>query len=447
MKTTAHTPTVTIIGAGIVGICCALSLLEKNLKVRLLDRAAPGQGASFGNAGVISPWSCVPQAMPGLWKNLPLWLLDPEGPVAIRPRYALAFLPWAVRFLRAGRVKRVRTIAAAMDALNRPNVGLYRYHLAGTGQEDLLRDSCYIHVSRQAPIDKLEGLAWQLRAAHGAPVEAIDAHRLREIEPALAHDYKAAVLIKDQARALSPGQIGQVLAEKVRALGGEIQQAAVHKLVPRNTGGWHLTSDAGQIESHQVVLAAGAWSAKLLKTLGLRVPLEAERGYHLVFQNPGVNLNHSVMDVEAKFVASSMATGLRSAGTAEFAGLDVAPDYRRAQIFKRLSKRMIPALNTDQTSEWMGTRPSFPDSLPCIGEIPGYRGLFAAFGHSHYGLGMAPMTGRVIADLVTGAPPQIDLAPYAVNRFTEKGRRLYTRLGKSPPPWPSPFTKGRGGIY
>lgn len=410
-------PDVTIVGAGIVGICCALSLLEKGTRVRLVDRDAPGQGASSGNAGVISPWSCVPQSMPGLWRHIPRWLLDPEGPVAIRPGYLLKALPWTLRFLAAGRPHRVRAIAAAMDALNRPNVDLYRHHLGGTGQDGLLRDAWYLHVSRKAAAADLDDLAWRLRTERGAPVEAVDGDALREIEPALSPDYRAAIVVKDQARALSPGRIAAVLADKARAMGGEIRRAAVCGLAPREGGGWRLATENGEIDAPRVVVAAGAWSARLLAPLGVCVPLEAERGYHLMFPDPGVALDHSVLEVDAKFVTSSMDAGLRSAGTAEFAGLDAPPDYRRARIFKRLTKRMLPGLNTEGAAAWMGTRPSLPDSLPCLGPVPRRPGLFAAFGHSHYGLGMAPMTGRIVADLATGAAPNIDLAPYAVDRF------------------------------
>ena len=407
----------TVIGAGIVGICCALSLIEKGVRVRLIDRDEPGQGASYGNAGVISPWSCIPQSMPGIWKNVPKWLLDPEGPVAIRPGYALKALPWAWRFLRQGRPERVRAIAAAMEQLNRPNVDLYRHHLAGTGHENLLRESWYVHVYRKAADANLDDFAWRLRVEHGAPVEAVSAERLRELEPDLAKDYKAAIVIKDQARALAPGRIGQVLADKFRSRGGEILQASVKRLVPREGGGWGLSTDRGELEAARIVLSAGVWSARFLEPLGIRLPLEAERGYHLVFRDPGVSLNHSIMEVDAKFVASSMEMGLRAAGTAEFAGIDAAPDYRRARIFKRLTKRMLPGLNTEDTEEWMGARPSLPDSLPCIGPVPGHPDLLVAFGHSHYGLGMAPQTGRMVADLATGASPNIDITPYDLRRF------------------------------
>ncbi|MEX3010190.1 NAD(P)/FAD-dependent oxidoreductase [Hoeflea sp. TYP-13] len=408
---------VTIIGGGIVGICCALSLAEKGVAVRIIDRDEPGQGASHGNAGVISPWSCVPQSMPGLWKNIPKWLLDPAGPVAVKPGHLFNVLPWAMRFLREGRADRVPAIAEAMDALVRPNVDLYRHHLSGTGQDDLLRNSWYVHVYRDARAADLNDLGWRLRTERGAPIEVIDANQLREIEPDLSTDYQAAILIKDQARALSPGRIGKALAEKVLSMGGEIVRSAVHNLRPVD-GVWRIMTDDGELTAPRVVVAAGAWSARLLEPLGTRIDLQPERGYHLLFRDPGVRLNNSVMETDAKFVTSTMDTGLRSAGTAEFASLDATPNYRRARMLAKQTKRMLPGLNVEDTEEWMGIRPSLPDSLPCIAEVPGHRGLFAAFGHSHYGLGMAPMTGRVIADLVTDMQPNLDLAPYRIDRFS-----------------------------
>jgi D-amino-acid dehydrogenase len=164
-------------------------------------------------------------------------------------------------------------------------------------------------------------------------------------------------------------------------------------------------------------VAAGAWSARLLAPLGLRLPLEAERGYHVMFADPGVTLNNSVMDTDRKFVASSMEDGLRAAGTAEFAGLDAAPDPRRAETIAQVARQMLPGLAEAAVTTWSGVRPSFPDSLPVIGEIKGHAGLYGAFGHSHYGFMMAPRTGRIMADLLRGAGPNIDLGPYRADRF------------------------------
>jgi D-amino-acid dehydrogenase len=418
MKQSMDVPQVTVVGAGIVGICCALSLLEKGLSVRLIDKSLPAEGASFGNAGVISPWSCVPQSLPGLWRSVPRWLIDPEGPVSVRWPHLPRLLPWVMKFLNAGKRDRIPAIADAMDALTRPNVEIYRRHLDGTGHEDLVCDSWYVHVYRDPEKAWIGDLAWQLRCAHDAPVERIDADTLREIEPALSTEYQAAILIKQQARATSPGRLGVVLAEKARLMGAIIERSSVQQLCPDSNARWKLLTEHGEISCPQVVVAAGAWSAELLGPLGVHLPLEAERGYHLVFTDPGVSLNHSIMDVDAKFVASSMEDGLRSAGTAEFAGLETPPNYKRARIFERLTQRMIPKLNITSSQEWMGVRPSFPDSLPCIGEIPGYSNLYAAFGHSHYGLGMAPATGRIIAELLSGSRPSVDLSPYRVERFS-----------------------------
>ncbi len=408
---------VTIVGAGIVGICTALSLLEKGAEVEIIDRDAPAEGASHGNAGVISPWTCVPQSMPGVWKNVPKWLLDPEGPVALRWGYLPKFLPWAMKFLRAADEAGLPAIGDAMSALNRPNVDLYRRHLDGTGHEALVGDSMYVHVYRNPADADLTQLAWRMRAERDVPLQVVGEGELHEIEPALSPDYKAAVLLKDQARALDPRAIGKVLAEKAQAMGATFRQSAVHKLQPAGEGGWILHTDDGELPAEKLVVAAGAWSARLLEPLGIKVPLEAERGYHLVFQNPGITVNNSIMDTEGKFVASFMNAGVRCAGTAEFAGLDAAPDYRRAQVFSRLTKRLFPDINTDDAVEWMGSRPSLPDSLPCLGEVPGHTGLFAAFGHSHYGFGMAPNTGRVVAEVVRGAVPNIDMSPYRIDRF------------------------------
>lgn len=409
---------VIIVGAGIVGICTALSLLEKGFEVEMIDREPPAEGASHGNAGVISPWTCVPQSMPGVWKNVPKWLFDPDGPVAVRWGYMPKFLPWAMKFFAAADPAGLPTIADAMFALNRPNVDLYRRHLDGTGSEGLVADSLYVHVFRDAAGADLKPLAWRMRSERGVPMEVVDAGELHEIEPALSPDYKSAILIKDQGRALDPGAVGKALCDKALSMGATLRRAGVQAIRPAADGaGWIAVTDGGEVTADKIIVAAGAWSARLLAPLGFKVPLEAERGYHLIFQDPGVTVNHSIMETDAKFVASSMAAGLRCAGTAEFAGVDAEPDYRRAKIFNRLAKRLFPDINIASPIEWMGRRPSLPDSLPCLGEVPGQPGLFAAFGHSHYGFGMAPNTGRVVAEVVSGATPNIDMAPYRIDRF------------------------------
>ena len=256
-------PDVTIIGAGIIGICSALSLLERGATVRLIDRAGPAKATSYGNAGVISPWSCVPQSLPGTWRTIPAALFDPLGPLRIDWRYLRTFVPWARRFLRAGRPDRVEQIANAMDALNRPNVELYRRHLASTGKEHLLKDSYYLQVHRRPLAIDPDDIACRLRAERGTPFEIVDGNRLREIEPALSKDYRSALVIRDQARALSPGDLGKALADKAVTMGADVIQREVKSIRPQDNGKWSLETDLEHLVANKLLIAAGPWSLRL----------------------------------------------------------------------------------------------------------------------------------------------------------------------------------------
>jgi D-amino-acid dehydrogenase len=407
---------VTVIGAGVVGICTALSLAEKGVTVRLIDRAEPGQGASYGNAGVVAPHSIVPNAAPGLWKKLPGWLLSKDGPVRIRPEHALRFIPWGLKALRHSGEAEVRRIAAAMEVLNRDNVALYRRHLAGTGHEGLIQDSMYVYAYRDGAAARLDGLDAEVRQSLGAKMIRLSQGELRELEPDLAPEFEAALAVVDQGRATNPGRVGQVLTEKLVRMGGEVIRADVKGLA-RAGEGWRVETSAGAYESAKVVVTAGAWSARLLAPLGLKLPLQAERGYHVVFPETEARLRNSVMDTDAKIVASTMEMGLRAAGTAEFGDADAPPDPARAAAVERALRRLVPGIGAGRVETWMGVRPSFPDSLPVIGEMPGLKGLYGGFGHSHWGFMMAPKTGAMLADLVTEARVNMDLSAYSAARF------------------------------
>lgn len=408
---------VTILGAGIVGVCCALSLQEKGYAVTLVDRQPPGEATSYGNAGVISPWSCIPQCMPGTLQQIPGWLLASDGPVSIRWRDLPTTLPWALKFLANTRLAKVEKISEAMSRLVHENVEVYRRFLNGTGHENLLRDSWYVNVFRGTASPALSDLAWRLRIDKGAPVEIVEGGEVRDIEPAISEDYHTAVIIKDQARAMAPGRLCKVLADKAKAQGARFVRAEVRGIERAPTAGYVLVTSEANIPVKRLVLAAGVWSADLLKPFGIKLPLISERGYHLEFSDPGVSLNHSVADVQGKFVVSSMDGGLRSAGTAEFAHHSAPPRYSRADMLGPQTKKLLPALNIEPNERWMGVRPSFPDNLPAIGELPGHAGLFAAFGHSHYGLGMAPATGRLIAGMVDGSLSNAETSDCAPDRF------------------------------
>ena len=410
------TAPVTVLGADIVGISTALSLAERGVTVRVIDKGAPGQETSMGNAGVISPWSIIPQALPGTWKQIPKLMFGYGRPLSIHPRTLPRMIPWGLRFLRQGREDRVRASADAMEFLCAPSVDLYRRHLDGTEHEGLVQDSMYIHAFRDGSRANLGAIDYRIRSAKGADLELVGRDRLAALEPALSPDFQAAVLIKGQARALSPGRISKVLAEKAASMGVVFVSDEVRALRPSD-GGWQITCQNQTFTSDRVVLSMGAWSKAVLDPLGLKLPLMAERGYHIECPAPGVELNHSVMDTDAKIVASSMEGGLRVAGQAEFAPVDAPPNPKRQAQLESIAQAAFPGIDTSGARFWMGRRPSFPDSLPVIGQAPGFEGLFLNFGHSHYGLMMAPKSGEVLAELVTGRPTNVDLGAFSAARF------------------------------
>ena len=363
----------------------------------------------MGNAGVVSPWSIVPQSLPGIWRKIPGLFFGLGRPLSIHPKVAVRMIPWGVRFLKQGRNAEVCRVSEAMSQICGPSIELYQKHLQGTGHEGLLRDSYYVHAFRDGSRANLTDLEYRIRSERGAEIELIGRDRLAEVEPDLSEDFKAAVVIKGQARVRSPGMLGRVLADKARRLGASFIRADVTGIQCKDSG-WAILCDGDLLEADRLVVCLGAWSPGLLKWTNLKIPLMAERGYHVEFSDPGIEINNSVMDVDAKVVASSMEGGVRVAGQAEFAPIDAPPDGRRKDRLVKIAKAAFRDLHIDRPSFWMGRRPSFPDSLPMLGDVPDHRGLFLNFGHSHYGLMMAPKSGDLIAQLICGeqTAPKID---------------------------------------
>ncbi|MEO0976151.1 MAG: FAD-dependent oxidoreductase [Pseudomonadota bacterium] len=410
------TKDVIVLGAGIVGICTALSLLERGARVTVVDRGEPAQETSYGNAGIISPWSIIPQSLPGVWRQVPRLMLSRDAALSVRAGAWTRMLKWGWDFLKRGRPDTVEETAGVMEILCAPSIELYRRHLRGTGAEDLVRDSYYVHAFRDARKARLDAIDYRIRRERGADLALASRDDLKHLEPALSEEFEAAVLIRGQARAVSPGRIGEVLAGKVKKLGGELMRGDI-KSLRKTDAGWTIEYGSGRMTSETIVVSLGAWSPQLLEPLGIRVPLMAERGYHVEFPQPGIEVNHSVMDVDRKVVASSMEDGLRVAGLAEFAPVDAKPDVRKHAQMERHAQAMFPDLDPSAPRHWMGRRPSFPDSLPAIGNWPSLEGLFLNFGHSHYGLMMAPMSGEIAADMIFGVPQNRNTTALSPDRF------------------------------
>lgn len=412
-------PQVTILGAGIVGICTALSLAGRGVPTRVIDRSAPGQETSFGNAGVISPWSIIPHAQPGIWRTIPSLMFGHYRPLSVRAKSWPAMLRWGTAFLRNSTEEKVRATSDAMELLCGPSVDLYRQHLHGTGAEDLVTDASYIHAFRDASKASLSSLGYRIRQEKGADIALIDQAELHQMEPSLSPDFKAALMITGQARARNPGRIATVLADKAQQLGVDFLQRKV-RAIRRSLSGWEVACEGDVVTSDTLVVAMGAWSAELLQPLGYALPLMAERGYHVEFPDPGIDVGQSVMDVDAACIASSMEGGLRFAGQAEFGPLNAPPDPRRKARLTGFAKSAFPALNTENARFWMGQRPSFPDSIPALGPLGSEPGLFVNFGHSHHGLMMAPKSGELLADLITQTQPNYDLSALSPHRFSRR---------------------------
>jgi D-amino-acid dehydrogenase len=239
---------------------------------------------------------------------------------------------------------------------------------------------------------------------------------VQEIEPEIAPDYISGVTIAPQGHTTNPERLVKVLAGHFQRLGGTLRQTEVRRLRPEPSG-VRLDTDAGEMSADSLVVAAGAWSARLAAQIGVKIPLQAERGYHMTFAEPGIAPKVTVSEAGRMFIATAMEPGLRVAGTAEFAGIEAAPDWRRARILGRMVKELFPRLDTSRPSEWMGRRPSLPDTLPVIGPAATARNVFFAFGHGHTGLTAAPMTARIVAGMVAGAPLNLDVKPYRASRF------------------------------
>jgi D-amino-acid dehydrogenase len=408
---------VLIIGAGIVGVCCAAYLQRAGFQVTLVDRMRPGNGCSFGNAGNVSPGAVVPYSMPGTLWNVPRWLLDPRGPLSLRPTYLPKLLPWLLRWMEASRPENVNGISRAMHALHSPTFESYQPLLKAAGADGLIEMSGQLYVSaKPGPMDT--PLARTLREACGVPTEALSGGAIRELEPSLSPDYQSALLLPDNGSCLNPHRLVQVLAEQVERQGGRFIQADVRGFRMGPAGPRAAVTANGEIAFRHVVVAAGAWSSPLSLELGLKVPLEAERGYHVTIQDPGVMPRMPITNRDFSFASAPMEMGLRLAGTAEFADVDAAPNWARARMLLDHGKRMFPKLSVARFTEWMGSRPSLPDGLPIIQRSKRHANVVFAFGHSHFGVTGAPTTGRIVADLVAGRTPSfIDLAPYAADRF------------------------------
>ena len=410
-----------VIGAGIVGSSCAWHLVQSGCAVTLVDRVEPGLSTSFGNAGCISPSQLAPYSYPGVWKKIPGWLRDELGPLTIRWGHLPWIAPWLLRFLRSGTAAGVRRAAEAQAQIMYRVPGDWDAILAASGQSAMRTSNGLIVLFDTE--EQFQAAKWQyeLDAELGFEWRQLGRDELQQMAPALQPAEQGVALhIPSWQHLADPSTVTAGIASAAIAAGVQWRLASVQAVSASADGVSLSTSESGRIEADALVVAAGPWSNLLATQLDHAVPMTPKRGYHSMLASPNVRLEHPVMSASRSFVMTPMAAGLRLAGTAEFARLDAAPNYRRAMILQQHARRYLPGLNCAPSSEWMGQRPMMADSVPVISTSPKHRNVFYAFGHGHYGLTQGPSTGRIIAALVRGEDPGIDLAPYRFDRFRKQ---------------------------
>ncbi|WP_245185862.1 NAD(P)/FAD-dependent oxidoreductase [Falsiroseomonas frigidaquae] len=417
-------PHVVVIGAGIIGAATALGALREGFRVTILEPGDPGgeQAASYGNGCWLSPMSVIPPAGPGLWKKVPKFLADPLGPLAIRWSYLPKVLPWLARYLWAGWTE--AKVLRAAQALRPLLVGSPALHKelaeqAGVGHLIERRGLVYIYENR-AQFES-EALAWRVRKQVGIEWLELDADEMRQREPDLDRRYTFGAMVEEGGHCRDPGAYVAALVAQARAEGAKLLRDAATGFRIEQGRLKAVLTRSGELLCDHAVIAAGAYSRKLAAAVGSDVPLETERGYHAMVADAEAGPRTPMMPYDGKMSITWTDRGLRCAGQVEIAGLDAAPNWKRAEILRDHLLRSFPGLPRDlpasRVKMWMGHRPSMPDGLPCLGPSAATPDVLLAFGHGHTGLVAAPRTAHAIVDLLAGRTPDLPMEPFRPERF------------------------------
>ncbi|SDA73239.1 FAD-binding oxidoreductase [Sinorhizobium sp. NFACC03] len=415
MKDAAQ-PDVIVIGAGVVGLSAAIAAQARGLSVTVLDREGPAAGASAGNAGAFAFTDILPLASPGILKKAPKWLLDPLGPLSVPPAYAVQIAPWMFRFWRAcspGRVAHSTTAQTAIMDLSKAELEPF---LTATGTLPMLRKEGNLQVYESEAELKASLPGWKARSEHGIEFRHMGAAEMAEIQPGLAPRFTHGTFTPGWYSIADPKLYTLALADHFRAKGGIIERAEVTALRPVE-GGVELTSAGKTRRADQIVLSAGAFSHQIARTLGERIPLETERGYNTTLPQDAFDLRTQVTFGGHGFVVTRLSTGIRVGGAVELGGLKLPPNFRRSDAMLKKAQTFLPGFKSEGGVQWMGFRPSLPDSLPAIGRARATGRVIYAFGHGHLGLTQSAGTARLVAELLTGQRPAIDIQSFSPQRF------------------------------
>ena len=409
---------VAIIGAGIIGLASAYHLLNAGRKVTLIDRQGVALGASFGNAGAFAFSDVLPMATSGVLKKLPRWLLDPLGPLTIPPAYLPTILPWLLKFWRSGWPDRTAASIAAQSGLMRLASSEMAAMVAGAGIAGMVRADGSLELYESEDELSAAGPGWAARKAQGIGFEHLRGAELSALQPGLSSRFPVGTFVAAWQTVTDPYQFATGLWTYAQGQGATLINDEVTSLRPDGQGAGITLKSGRALSASKAIVATGAWSKTLTEPLGDRIPLETERGYNTTLPLGAFDLRRQLIFGGHGFVVTPLSTGIRVGGAVELGGLNLPPNFARADAMLKKAASFMPGLRTTGGKQWMGFRPSMPDSLPAIGASSASPNIIYAFGHGHLGLTQSAATGRLVAALVAGTTPAVDLKPFRPQRFS-----------------------------
>ncbi|NBA93820.1 FAD-binding oxidoreductase [Pseudomonas sp. R5(2019)] len=411
-----------VIGAGIVGVCCALYLQREGHAVTLIDPAAPGDSTAKWSCGQMAVSEVIPLSKPGILKKVPGWLLDQKGPLALRPSALPGILPWFLRFVACARPSRIQAISEQMATLTHHVYEDYAPLLEACADKSLMGQRPILEL-----FDSPSGLEHErphlaLRKALGFDHEVLDRAAIAELEPSLGGKFSHGLLFADWRSVSDTKGFIAALTQSFIDQGGVRVRGEVKRIDEVGDRACGVTLNNGErYPAEHVVVAAGTGSRQFFDQIGTRVPLAGIAGYQVLLPTPEVEIRHSVIYADGGFCFSPMTRGLQIGGTIEFAGANAEPNFKRADIILEKARKILPQLKVDNLEYGVGYRPFLPDTKPIIDRSKRLTNVLLAFGHGQLGLTLGATTGRLIADLAAGRAPTQDLTPFSAQRFALVG--------------------------
>ena len=420
-EATQATSNAVVVGAGIVGVCCAYALRRAGFDVTLIEKDEPGRAASYGNSGSIGLSSSPPLGTPGMLKDVPRMLLDPMHALVIRWKHLPRAVPWFLKLARTLKPEKVEAIARARAMLLGHAGQSYDDLLAEIGRPEIIYRTglLFAYETDKAFAGAQYGV--DLRRRTGIEVRAVDAATLRDMEPALSDKVRHGLFLPNVRTTTHPLRLTEAILAAFVARGGRLVKETVigferSGAIDNGSTVSAVRTDRGRHPCDLAVISAGAWSRDLVKLLGDRTSLEAERGYHIMIDGARTLPRIPVVSGDHNVSITAMEGGLRMTTMAEFAAIDAPPDHERAMRIFKGAAGLIRDLELKVASRWVGSRPSTPDSLPVIGRSPRAHNVLYAFGHGHLGVTFGAITGKLIAQLARGEHPNIDVSLFRPDR-------------------------------